>query len=105
MKGPVKLSLTKKSSIEWCKHHDVAFGLSGLNESYYPDEPILEILDADGWDRKNFEESFKEEITDKEFRKRCSASTCGFYMNRVESFNFFYAYEDIEMPESWKKDD
>ena len=39
-----------------------------------------EILDPDGWDRKNFHYSFyKEEITKEEFEKRLLASTVRFY--------------------------
>ena len=33
------------------------------------------VLDPDGWDRKNFEESWAEEITEAEFNKRLVAST------------------------------
>ena len=34
------------------------------------------VMDPDGWDRKNYEYSFNQElITEKEFRKRISNST------------------------------
>lgn len=37
----------------------------------------LTILDPDGWDRKNYKESFEEEkISPIEFRNRVSMSTC-----------------------------
>lgn len=39
-------------------------------------EPSLIILDPDGWDRKNYDYSFYEElITKEEFYKRLSQST------------------------------
>jgi len=51
----------KKTSIEWdrlCK---------------------IEVLDADGWDRKNYQFSMYEElISREEFEVRLSASTCSF---------------------------
>lgn len=41
-----------------------------------PLEHSLVILDADGWDRNNFDHSFNEElITKEEFDKRLSSST------------------------------
>jgi len=36
----------------------------------------LTILDPDGWDRKNFEESWNEPITLEEFKRRVMLSTC-----------------------------
>ena len=37
------------------------------------------ILDPDGWDRKNFEHSWKEEkISLREFKRRCMTSTINF---------------------------
>jgi hypothetical protein len=37
------------------------------------------VLDPDGWDRQNFEHSWKEEkISLEEFKKRCSTSTLTF---------------------------
>ncbi|MEK6959007.1 MAG: hypothetical protein AABW59_03115 [archaeon] len=40
----------------------------------------LIVLDPDGWDRQNFDKSWKEEkITLKEFKKRCIRSTCRFF--------------------------
>jgi hypothetical protein len=38
--------------------------------------PGFQILDPDGWDRSNFEVSWKEAITKEEFERRCSLSTC-----------------------------
>jgi hypothetical protein len=37
---------------------------------------VKEIIDHDGWDRDNFEESWNERITKKEFDRRLSKSTC-----------------------------
>jgi hypothetical protein len=39
---------------------------------YYP----YLILDPDGWDRKNYEKSWAEQITWKEFQNRAAKSTC-----------------------------
>lgn len=36
----------------------------------------LVILDPDGWDRKNFEASWAEAITEQEFTRRMLMSTC-----------------------------
>ena len=37
------------------------------------------VLDPDGWNRQDFDHSWKEEkISLKEFKKRCMASTCRF---------------------------
>jgi hypothetical protein len=48
-----------------------------------PDEWLLKpayrgmvIMDPDGWDRKNFEASWAEPITEDEFAKRMLMSTC-----------------------------
>jgi hypothetical protein len=39
----------------------------------------ITVLDPDGWDRQNFEHSWKEEkITLEEFKKRCEKSTLNF---------------------------
>lgn len=35
----------------------------------------ITVLDPDGWDRGNFEESWNEFITEEEFQKRLSHST------------------------------
>jgi hypothetical protein len=41
-----------------------------------PKEHELIILDPDGWDRKNYDYSYNEElITKEEFKKRVSSST------------------------------
>ena len=53
----------KKTSKEWSKKFKIRLG--------------HEILDPDGWDRKNFDYSFYEEkITREEFNKRMMYSTC-----------------------------
>lgn len=42
----------------------------------YRPEGVIEILDPDGWDRKNFDHSFyEEEITQEEFQRRLIMST------------------------------
>lgn len=55
----------KKSSEDWYRM------LKDINND------IL-LLDADGWDRKNFEESWSELITLEEFERRFSRSTVQF---------------------------
>lgn len=53
----------KKNSDYWLKQ-------------YEQDEPSFAgLLDPDGWDRSNFNESWNELITYKEFRKRMMYST------------------------------
>jgi hypothetical protein len=44
-------------------------------------EPIfnLRVFDADGWDRRNFDESWAEPITAGEFNRRAWVSTCAPY--------------------------
>jgi hypothetical protein len=45
-------------------------------EELVPKKYNLTILDPDGWDRKNFQYSFYEElITKEEFKRRVSSST------------------------------
>jgi len=57
----------KMTSDQWCKRHNIVLG--------------LEILDPDGWNRKDFEFSFyKEKITEKEFSRRLACSTCNVRM-------------------------
>ena len=34
------------------------------------------IMDPDGWDRRDFERSWAEEITEEEFQRRLMGSTC-----------------------------
>ncbi len=49
----------KKTSTEWIKQN-----------------PNLTILDPDGWDRKNYDYSFNQElITETEFNRRVTVST------------------------------
>jgi hypothetical protein len=53
----------KRTSEEWDKRLTKPLGIT--------------ILDPDGWDRKNYQYSFKEElITAEEFRDRVYQSTC-----------------------------
>ena len=45
--------------------------------------PYPKVLDPDGWDRKNYDYSWKEEkITLEEYEARRSQSTCVFYYYR-----------------------
>jgi len=41
-------------------------------------EPIcnIKVFDPDGWDRKNYAESWAEFLTESEFRHRAARSTC-----------------------------
>lgn len=41
-----------------------------------PDYTGIVVLDPDGWDRSNFEESWAEAITRDEFESRIGTSTC-----------------------------
>ncbi|MFZ5713016.1 MAG: hypothetical protein ACOY3N_09270 [Bradyrhizobium sp.] len=41
-----------------------------------PKYACLTVRDPDGWDRKNFEASWAEEITEQEFNRRLLSSTC-----------------------------
>jgi hypothetical protein len=68
-----------KTSIEWCK----TFRISGLQQiDEEPDELDekcrIFIIDPDGWDRQNYDESILEEITASEFNERLGGSTCRF---------------------------
>ena len=48
-----------------------------------PEFKKTKLLDPDGWDRKNFQFSFYEElITKEEFSKRLMVSTCMFKENK-----------------------
>ena len=52
---------------------------------------IVKILDPDGWDRKNFEQSwFKEKITRKEFERRLTIST----IVPIEGYNYKNFWKD-----------
>lgn len=44
-----------------------------------PEYEGLTIMDPDGWDRKNYDESWAEEITQEEFEKRVAISTILFH--------------------------
>lgn len=44
----------------------------------------IEILDHDGWDRMNFDQSFGEPISLKEFKRRAAEST-----SIIKDFSFF----------------
>jgi len=55
---------------------------TSLEWSQQPKYSHICILDPDGWDRKNYQYSFCQELIDeKEFRKRLSLSTIGSYPN------------------------
>lgn len=54
------MSLELKTSAEWLKTDK----WSGYT-----------VMDPDGWDRKNFKESWEEKISEKEFERRISVST------------------------------
>ena len=46
----------------------------------------ITIIDPDGWDRRDWDYSFKKElITIEEFKKRVSISTCIFYPSPIEA--------------------
>ena len=47
-------------------------------ELYQKDNPGFEIMDPDGWDRENFEQSWGEHIPEVIFKRRMMASTCRF---------------------------
>lgn len=51
----------KENSDYWCKKKGLTLG--------------EDILDPDGWDRANFEESWNEKITEAEFHSRLLMST------------------------------
>lgn len=51
----------KKTSQQWCEQKDMELG--------------KDILDPDGWDRSDFENSWNEMITEDEFNNRVSMST------------------------------
>lgn len=59
---------------------DFEFELLKTSDEWYKLVPLeynLLILDPDGWDRKNYQYSFNEElITESEFKSRVSNSTC-----------------------------
>jgi len=67
---------------------------SGLDwEKDYKNE--FDILDYDGWDRANFEESFAEEITLKEFMNRVIRCTCMFKKPPIDAIGKIE--KDIEL--------
>jgi hypothetical protein len=43
----------------------------------------LSILDHDGWDRQNFEQSMSELITEEEFNRRVGLSTVSIRMSKA----------------------
>lgn len=51
-----------------------------------PEYKGLIILDPDGWDRKNFEESWAEPITQEVFIRRVMISICIFPENFFQSY-------------------
>ena len=50
-----------KSADEWLRHKDFKH---------------IQLMDPDGWDRKNFDVSWNEKITRAEFEQRLMHSTC-----------------------------
>ena len=53
------------------------FGLKSAEEWLATEEYSgLIVMDPDGWDRQNFEESWAEKITKDEFHARLMLSTC-----------------------------
>lgn len=62
-----------RTSEEWWKYYQEN------PEGIWDDYIVVEILDADGWDRKNFQYSwFEEKISYGEFLGRILPSTCMF---------------------------
>lgn len=49
---------------------------------------LIRVMDPDGWDRKNFDNSwYKEKITKDEFFGRVCSSTCAFKVSTMELYN------------------
>lgn len=46
-----------------------------FSSSVWCDKFNVRVLDPDGWDRTNFDESWNELITEEEFKKRLMRST------------------------------
>ena len=47
------------------------------SQEWFMIDNIFNVIDPDGWDRKNFQYSwYEEKITYKEFKQRAMASTC-----------------------------
>lgn len=73
----------KNSGMFWELHPEATgnwtIDSGGIRSSYNwlkePEYKNLTILDSDGWDRKNYEESMTELIPREEFDKRVSLST------------------------------
>jgi hypothetical protein len=61
-----------KSSQEWLKE---------IQEKF----PEVMVLDPDGWDRKNYQESWNEHITRAEFEKRFAMSTVSLPKEFIDS--------------------
>lgn len=77
-------NIVKKTSKEWCEELNIEFDVTGLSqeETVTHDDPILSVMDADGWNRNpgQFRESFLEEkISRGEFMERVKLSTISFY--------------------------
>ena len=60
--------------------------------------PQFYVIDADGWDRSNFEQSWNEPITENEFWNRVATSTCCWPvdMNNAIADGSFLAIDDEE---------
>jgi len=77
--------MEKKNSEDWKKD---------------PKYAHIEILDPDGWDRKNFEESWNEEITEEEFQNRIAISTCILHFEGEEMETCVMCKEELNIPKS-----
>ena len=77
-KGTI-MGIFKKTSIQWAKK----FKVNGFSYIIDCTDPIITIVDPDGWDRTGntefFRSVFMEKITRKEFWARIGLSTCIFY--------------------------
>lgn len=55
---------------------------------------LIYVMDPDGWDRKNFDNSwYKEKITKDEFFSRVCSSTCRFNVSPVEIYDMLNSGE------------
>lgn len=53
----------------------------------------VEVLDPDGWDRKNFRQSWLESITEREYKRRRDNSTCKWHVSPYKSLAQLYEAE------------
>lgn len=66
----IKTDNIKKTSQEW------------MNSGY---KNKVTIIDADGWNESDYDKSWAEPITEKEFNKRLSSSTCQWSIHAIKS--------------------